>query len=163
MHSARSPAGRAAHVAHMNGWRERREGGLVCVVSLCAPHERSTVTDPPSRPGAAQTLRSVALSFRSVFCLSVPPRRGGRPRRISSNDLSQWAAPAKRQVPPDLSRLKIKIPQSNLPFSIRRRSDGSRARRKDRGRDCSSGQQSMRAQHAPAVRSLVQSRGIPAP
>ena len=146
----------------MDGERGGRGAWSVWFRSAHLTRDRQSRT----RHRAAARISSVASVGRLVFSLcflSVRPTTARRPRRISSNDLSRWAAPAKRQVPPDLSRLKIKIPQLNLPFSIQRRSGGSRARRKDRGRDCSSGQHSMRAKPVPGLRSLVQSRGIPAP
>ena len=88
--------------------------GLVCVVSLYAPYESHEC----AAAARSSSVASVGLLFAltSVFWLSAvrlgasatgPPP----PRRISSNDLSQAVAPAMKQVPPDLSRLKIKIPQ----------------------------------------------------
>ena len=105
------------------------------MVSLHATHE----SHEPAAAARSSSVASVGLLF-ALSSVWPPPPPPPPPRRISSNDMSLAGtaslslSTAMKQVPPDLSRLKIKIPQLNPPFSIQRRKS-RRTRRMDRDRD----------------------------
>ena len=134
--TARSAQLCALHTSHI--WRKGRgrcSAWSVCVVSLHATHE----SHEPAAAARSSSVASVGLLF-ALSSVWPPPPPPPPPRRISSNDMSLAGtaslslSTAMKQVPPDLSRLKIKIPQLNPPFSIQRRKS-RRTRRMDRDRD----------------------------